>query len=461
MLTANDVIVLSDVHLAKKKGGTGQELFQADEALERFLTWTLRNTRNTLVVLNGDIFDFLVVPEGYQYKLAVEGFGHLQERTDAIIKDHPGVFNSLAKLTQSRHHQLAFTGGNHDPELAFPVVQQAIEKRLASPGCSNEIPVRWLVHGEALSVHVGEARVLVEHGDVLDEWNRINRDALRSAVGLASRGILENHKYTTPPGTEIVVKYIDRLRKNYPWVEMLKPETEAVPWLLLHIIPLNELDEYVGVIERKVKVTGSGYLTDIRETYFDEAARYRAVSPRALARGVLSVRDSFGNMVNELRRKEIRLLTKKALIKKLRRIARTNTFFNVEELDAAIYDNLAFLILKGADLLVHGHTHSAKANRIRVTTKDGHRDGLYLNSGTWARLMVLPKHDDEEEVWSLFVDGLKRGEAASFERHTFVRVRFDDRKTTASLCEWKDGGPETLAVYRFVPEQQVWEKEMG
>jgi hypothetical protein len=220
------------------------------------------------------------------------------------------------------------------------------------------------------------------------------------------------------------------------------------------------LDEYVGVIERKVKVTGSGYLTDIRETYFDEAARYRALSPRALARGVLSVRDSFGNMVDELRRKEIRLLTKKALIKKLRRIARTNTFFNIEEPDAATYDNLAFLIQKGTDLIVHGHTHSAKANRVRVRTKDGHRDGLYLNSGTWARLMVLPEHDDEEGIWSRFVDGLKRGEAASFERHTFVRVRFDGRKTMASLCEWKDGGPENLAVYRFHPEQHGWEKEV-
>lgn len=153
--------------------------------------------------------------------------------------------------------------------------------------------------------------------------------------------------------------------------------------------------------------------------------------------------------------------SKKALIKKLRRIAKTNTFFNVEETDAATYDNLAFLFRKGADLIVHGHTHSAKANLIGVRTKDGRKDGLYLNSGTWARLMVLPAHDAGDEIWSRFVDDLKRGDAASFERHTFVRVRFDGRKTMASLFEWKDGGPVSLAAYRFAPEEHGWEKELG
>src|ERR1700759_2644467 len=113
----NDVVVISDIHLAKKKGGAeeeSRELFQADEALEQFLTWILLEVTDSLVVLNGDVLDYLSVSPGPEDKTTVMDFLRLPERTSAIIEDHPTVFDALARLATSPRHEIAFVAGNHD-----------------------------------------------------------------------------------------------------------------------------------------------------------------------------------------------------------------------------------------------------------------------------------------------------------------------------------------------------------
>jgi hypothetical protein len=162
------------------------------------------------------------------------------------------VFDALSGLAQSPSHRLVIMGGNHDPELIFPAVREAVERRLGvgfmNPG------VCWLVHGEALRLRVGDAVVLAEHGNSLDPWNRIDHAALQSALSLASRNLSDVSDYQPPPGSRLVLEVVNVLRKDYGWVDCLKPETEAVLPLLWHFstpaqrcLIFNLADEYLSM----------------------------------------------------------------------------------------------------------------------------------------------------------------------------------------------------------------------
>jgi UDP-2,3-diacylglucosamine pyrophosphatase LpxH len=462
MWQANDVIVISDLHLARKKGGergNGQELFQADRALEQFLTWIYNDVQDCLIILNGDIFDYLAIPLNPEAKTVVTDFLDLPERTDAIINDHPEVFDALARLANSPYHEVVITGGNHDPELIFPAVQRVIEKRLA--GSSKARPLRWCVQGEALALQVGHAKALIEHGDVLDAWNRIDRSALRSAVSLASRGLLSYHRYKPPPGSRLVLDCLVGLKQDYPWVELLKPETSTVPYLLHYFLPKARLPEFKDALFHYIQAAKKHVIMELCEGL--EPQQLFMGTHRELAGEEMdSALDYFKRLLNELNRQKTDF-RKRSLISRLRQAASKNGFFDVSKTEAGTYKPLSFLIRSGADLLIHGHTHSAKAYKVAAKTDSGQREGLYLNSGTWARLLRLPVHDESDEVWRQFIDDLKSGQvtgfAKGFERLTFVRVRFDGKKTVAHLQEWKSGAPINLTVHSFVPEHETWARE--
>lgn len=462
MWQVNNVIVISDLHMARKKGGaerTGQELFQADGALEQFLAWIHDDVKDCLVILNGDVLDYLSVPFDHDAKRAVADFLDLQERTSDIIKEHPAVFDALARLANSPYHELVIMGGNHDPELIFPEVQRAIEERLASFKKSK--PLRWCVQGEALSLQVGHAKTLIEHGDVLDAWNRIDRSALRSAVSLASRGLLSHHRYRLPPGSRLVLDCLLSLKQDYPWVDLLKPETGTVPYLLWYYLPKDRLPEFKNLLFHYIQAAKKHVIVELCEA-LDPQQLFMASSGEAFGEEADSALGYFQKLWNEMTNQQT-AFRRRGLISRLRQAARADGFFDVDRPETGIYKSLSFLVSSGADLLIHGHTHSAKAYKVEAGTGDGRRDGLYLNSGTWSRLMRMPAHDDPDEVWGQFVDELngggEAGFAKGFERLTFARVSFDGTRTVASLQEWKAGAPVALAVHIFAPELKTWVRE--
>jgi len=462
MWQVNDVIVISDIHLAKKKGGTeekGRELFQADDALEQFLTWIHSDAKDCLVILNGDILDYLAIPPKPESKTAVTDFLALPERTAAIIEDHPAVFDALARLANSAHHELVITGGNHDPELIFPAVQRVIERRLANSG--RTVPLRWCVQGEALSLKVGPARALIEHGDVLDAWNRVDRSALRNAASLDSRGLLSYHRYKLPPGSRLVLDCLTNLKQDYPWMELLKPETSAVPYLLWYYLPKARLPEFKDALFHYIQAAKKHVLVELSET-LEPQLLFMAAPQELTGEEANSTLSYFQRLLNELNKRKTSF-RKRNLILRLRRAASKDSFFDITKVEAGIYKSLSFLVSSGADLLIYGHTHSAKAYKVAANTANGLREGLYLNSGTWGQLLRLPPHDESDSVWGQFVDDLKAGEMTGFtkgfERLTFARVQFDGKRTVARLQEWKVGAPIDLAVHHFVPEHNTWTQE--
>lgn len=430
MERVRDVIVISDLHLSSERPGQG--LFGADDALEQFLLWVVEQTRDCTVVLNGDVLDFLFA----ESQPGLDA-GKLEREADAIIACHPTVFNALGRLASSPRHSLIILSGNHDPELVFPAVRRRIE---SSFNVNKQRPhVSWLVYGEALALAVGHVRALIEHGDRLDSWNEIDREKLNSAVSLGSRGLIDYHEYVPPLGSRLVSEHLLRLREDFPWVELLKPEREAMLPLLRFLTSFKQRVGHSGALSLYFQAEARSRLTKLRQK-LDPATKFRKAgeSEPSIGRKIQAMAQATLDARGELKRAE--------LIKQLREAAQADTFFKEDVPDDVNEADQKFLLRNGADLLIHGHTHSAKAYQVG--------DGMYFNSGTWARLLSLPAPDSERAAWNKFLKSIETNSYEVFEKPTYVRVTLEaDETTRAALHLWPQEEP--LALWRFT-EQQRW-----
>ncbi len=451
-----DVIIISDLHLAVDNQ---QPLFQADAQLAAFLNCVREATPHTTLVLNGDILDFLAASQAGEQ---IKAFDPLTAptRTQQIIAAHPLVFDALAKLRRFPQHELVILGGNHDPELALPAVRHVIEQHL---GVSESHPrLTWLVHGEAAAFQIGPARVLVEHGDALDAWNYIKHGRLLSAIKRATRGLDHTSEYTPPPGSHLVVNHLNAVRADYPWVDMLKPEFDAVVPILHKFLPVEQQLKLLESLDPWLSLLGRTLKTHLNR-FFTPASQFRADSEAASEE--YDSRMEFAEWVRQVQappaRGQATATPEEELIELLKKAAERCHFFQFGHdaeprrffgftLPRAGQRFLEYLFTQGHDLIVHGHTHAAKAYPLR--------GGLYLNSGTWGQLMKLPA--PEAANWPQFCNELRAGRAESFRRPTFVRVCAEAAtdSTQAALQEWQeDGTVHTHAAFRFSSLSRAWE----
>jgi len=448
MLLAEDVLIISDLHMAAERD---RGLFQADKQLAEFLQWVHESTRNCHVLLNGDVLDFLV-----DKKEASIDLDDAADQAIAIAEKHQEVFKALQLIANSNEHELFILGGNHDPELALPSVQRKIETVLV-PNC-NHSPVRWFTNGEAALLQVGVANVLVEHGDQYDSWNWIDHEALRRIVCLASRNIKYQGVYSAPPGSQLVINRFNPIRDKFHWLNTLQPFNPSILPLALEVVlpslSSTERDQIISAA-REFRDFSQRSLTDTILSGFDSDSVYWANEDdeRQLFSEWLSQYETEENVwgvASDLKAAlaraiaRLRTLTARATLK---HISRRDSFFKLDDHDGQA-KRVTKLVGKGANLVVHGHTHSAKAYTLA--------SGLYLNTGTWGQLTKLPESTASPEVWASFVESLRLNRAASFLRATFARIRKQEKGTTAELCEWADGHAKPQSVWCF--ENQQWRK---
>jgi UDP-2,3-diacylglucosamine pyrophosphatase LpxH len=442
MWNVEELFVLSDLHLAAERNAG---LFQSDAELADCLRWILTETRDSVTVLAGDILDFLVFNDGNPKT----DFALLGDRTNAIIRHHPEVFEALTMLTQSSRHRLVILGGNHDPEMVFPAVQEAIERRLGIDFINPAL--RWLVRGEALSLRVGNAIVLIEHGNVLDPWNRINYTTLQSAVSLASRNLSNVSDYQLPPGSRLVLEVVCELRGSYPWIDCLKPETEASLPLIWHFGSLKQKKLIFNLADDYLSMKAFALNKKISNSRNPERL-YRGEKEAETSPRDKAFKEWVGTIYEQQRLSLSNNKKDNRIIEKLRSVSAQDTFFETEIPD----DSVAYLqpvFSGGADLVIHGHTHSAKAYAVE--------GGFYINTGTWGQLLRLPKSYASDKSWQEFLELLRVNDVECFRRPTFARVQYVPRQdvTAAALLEWQTSGPKTLAVRRFHNRQNGWRKE--
>ena len=427
MWQVNELIVISDLHLEAERD-TGS--FQSDRELADCLRWILTETKDSVIVIAGDMLD-------------LQSARNCQTNSDRsscyvkqIIKHHPEVFDALENLAQSSRHHLVIMGGDHDSELLFPNVQETLESRL---GVGLTKPaIRWLVREEALRLQVGNAVVVVDHGNMLDPWNRIDHGNLQESLALNSRNLTVDSDYVPPLGSRLTSRVINDLRAHYSWIPSLKPANELILPLLWrvgsarHQGKIRELaEDYLSLrtfaLNKKPSNSSEiALLYGERET--EQLPKDQAFEEWTDAiYSAQQQKPTNGDLQGEL-------------LEKTRLISGQDGFFDVEQPDSHV-KYLEPVFKSGADLVIQGHTHAAKALKFE--------HGVYLNTGTWAQVLSVPQSSDSDGAWIEFFDQLRANDLKSFSRPTFAYVRGSVREATtiATLFEWRQSNPTVLARY--------------
>jgi len=233
------VYVISDLHLGGEPGANGTRGFRIttrSDELARFLGGIIRShpAGAAELVINGDFIDFLAEAHPAANRSPWLPFLHdadrARETAGTIFGRHPQVVAALAALIAAGH-RVTFVLGNHDVELSFPAVRALLADLL---GTEEGNRLRFICDGEAYVID----RVLIEHGNRYDGFNAVAFNSLRQLRSLQSRGLQEPKVEFPPPvGSELVARIVNPIKRDYPFVDLLKPETSAVVPLLLALSP--------------------------------------------------------------------------------------------------------------------------------------------------------------------------------------------------------------------------------
>ena len=433
------LFVVSDLHLGGSRDSVsaigeailGSALFTSGPAFSEFVRWiTAEYNKNhdelTELVINGDIFDFLCelgpIPAG----AAADWFANEQLAMDiaeTIGREFGAADGPLAALRDfvARGGELTLLIGNHDVELSYPRVRAWLKTQLESPGRK----VNFIYDGEAYAV----ADVLIEHGNRYDPWNVIDHDAMRRDRAVMSRqrlsGRLEEPQFHPPAGSHMVVFVLNALKRQYRFVDLLKPETELVLPLLVTVCP-----PVIGVI-RALASTAPTIHAELGSTrglesgspehlgYLSASDSGDKPAAEALAQLLGSEAHLFSAELAELSGSTVHGLSASEWTKEAARQAREmfaqiqrgwafitllapgsrqqtlsrlqaalrvfnrSDPFSLEQESDLYLDPARRLVAAGYNVVIFGHTHLPKHVRLGATAE-------YVNTGTWADVLRIP-----------------------------------------------------------------------
>ncbi|MCX7108903.1 MAG: metallophosphoesterase [Proteobacteria bacterium] len=416
--------VISDLHLGGDPAEDGTAGFQicppaTQKILAIFIDGLPAATKetNTRLVIAGDIVDFL----------AEEPFADFTEDETAalakfhnIVKNTKPVWESLRRFVGEKRGALTLMLGNHDIELSLPSLREALHTEL------GEGRVEFIYDNEAFTV----GPVLIEHGNRFDAWNAVPHGALRRVRSQLSRRLPVSPKFPTLPGSRLVVEVMNGLKKDFHFIDLLKPEKAGA-------LPVAAALGAGGVRDVwKFFVNFSQtWFSDYDETTGEPKNQERIAAGGSPMR--ISAKDQeFYNLAQELLPGGERIsivgelsdkARREALFKAMRKMADTHReAYAIDHEDEEYLKPIQHAASKGWQVVVYGHTHLAKRK------KEG--NALYLNTGTWADLMRMP-----DEVWQddankarealyAFVDDLFANRLDAWRRSlpTYAHIELDD-----------------------------------
>ncbi|QSQ25176.1 metallophosphoesterase [Pyxidicoccus parkwayensis] len=410
----DEVYSVSDLHLG---GVKGFQIFDQGELLARTVRMiaALPAGRRVALVLNGDVVDFLAEPEA-KY-LDVEGALDKLKRIEADAAFR-SVFDALRTLVRTPYRTLVVCMGNHDVEMALPKARAFLEEALCGADAAARGRLRLVLDGTGFEARVGGARAFFVHGNEVDSWNVVDHDALRRIIRAlhADRPL---PRWSSNAGTQLVVDVMNDIKRRYPLVDLLKPETKPVPAVLMGLEPsiLGKLSALAPLLLKKT-TTGvrmwRGLLGEDENAPRDGQVE---LSPDAALSQLMpgTVQNLSGQQLLErasaeleagrpaldwsrLPGSEARTLGMGGMVMDLildrdrdenlrdalqKWLSRDETFEwstqddTFRELDESVGPDI--------DFLVAGHTHLERS--LRRTNGVGH----YFNSGTWVQLIQLTR----------------------------------------------------------------------
>lgn len=474
------LFVISDLHLGGRphadSGPMGSQICNAYAELAAFIDWVscqANEPDSVELVINGDIVDFLMednygagnaaspwLPDEI---LVVEKLKGIIARTKAG-SDY-GPFDAMAALLKNGQ-RLTFLLGNHDVELSLPAVRRFLEQQLG-----GGTRFRFIYDGEAYV----RGDLLIEHGNRYDSWNIIDHSALREARSLLSRGLgkliqqRESGGFVPPPGSFMVINVINEIKRNYRFVDLLKPETEAVLPILLALHPKLEhaleaslqacsksANKFITAAEPKQngQLSTEGHpliptlAGSLQQVLGSEAAMKFPV--HTTSGGELSAADSMEKLL-ELSANIKGFINDKASLfsektagtrDELLRIAFSawrGKLSRDESREVSPYREAAEELAKEGkfNCVVFGHTHLPKREVMVVDA----RSVTYINTGTWTDTMQVPLDLLEPNAaasagFRNFISDLKE---SKLDKHLVRRLSYadilldDDRVVSAEL----------------------------
>ena len=429
MQPLKELFVISDLHiggaLPTKQGERGFRINTHVRELATFfreLAVRRRALRAPIeVVINGDFVDFLAeVPPGDKQHFAFVGDTTKAVATfDAIAARDVDLFDALAELVASGC-SLTLLLGNHDVELSLPAVRQRLMSRL---GIEANAGFRFVYDGEAYVV----GDVLIEHGNRYDGWNVIDHDRLRRFRSETSRRlkISPEAQFFAPAGSELVQRVMNPIKQDYPFIDLLKPETGAALPLLLALEPglgsvangietlrlLRDADQHEPRASARPARSG-----DIAG---GEKIAYPALRALLLEQRGAAGRDATMDLVVQAEQAQIqqrgqiasgafsrtlsflRLRASPSYEQRLNvmlgalRALHDDKSFKRDKEGEACYLEAAQELAKGPySTIVFGHTHLAKQVALPGS------GATYINTGTWADLMRVPDIVLSEPTWA-------------------------------------------------------------
>ena len=215
--------VVSDLHIG---GERTFQIFRRGPELCALIQHLRSNVGSgTLgLLVNGDMVDFLAEPSARCF----DPYG-AANKLQRIFSDpsFAPVWNALRAFAATPGCRLVINLGNHDLELALPWVREELLAFLTGDDDAARGRVTILTDGTGFRCTVGDKRVLCVHGNEVDTWNVADHEMIR-CIG---RDIVQGRTvpdWTPNAGTRLVIDVMNDIKRKYAFVDLLKPEAEAV-----------------------------------------------------------------------------------------------------------------------------------------------------------------------------------------------------------------------------------------
>ena len=466
----DELYVVSDLHLG---GPSDFQIFNSGTELASLIE-LLRAApaeKRIALLINGDFVDFLAEDNARHFDPA----GAIA-KLNRIVEDgaFKSVFNALKKFTNTKNRTLVLTLGNHDLELALPWVRAKLLEILTDGKEAAFGRIILAFDGSGFPCRVGNATVLCVHGNEVDAWNVADYERIRRFGVEVSQG-RPIDSWIPNAGSQLVIDVMNGLKRKFPFVDLLKPETQAAVPTLLALAP-NQHDKLlsIGATVRRLawdklkRATGFLGARDDDDLPGRTAAAADAFAPRpaptAAGAGFYD-RKEYANLLLDGASEQyhrgtdpMTLLSSDEVGGYLGLTSAVYKLFRGEDTSEVLREALdglhkdrsfdptaeddTFKLLDeaigdGFDFLIAGHTHLARALERKKK-----RGTWYFNSGTWARLIKLEERvmRDAAEFRKVF-DSFREGTMQALDKHpnlvtrrlSVVVVRADGRKTHGEL----------------------------
>ncbi|KAA5544878.1 metallophosphoesterase family protein [Adhaeribacter rhizoryzae] len=464
----DELYVISDLHL----GGTqGFQIFDAGAELQRLIEYLSAKdaAKNIALLINGDLVDFLAEKPA----LPFDPLGAI-DKLNRIAHDpaFTMVWQALQQFVATLNRTLIINLGNHDLELALPWVKAHLLQMLAPDNDAAKGRITLAFEGTGYNCRVGNAQVLCVHGNEVDEWNIADYETIRQL----GRDIMQGRpveNWIPNAGTQLVIQIMNGLKVQYPFIDLLKPEAQAVLPTLLALAPeqQDKLFAITATARRllwdKLRIT-TGFLG--REVTNQEINITEPVSLPTYSSGFYyQAAGSMATKNNQQYAAELLAETEKRLQANVRPVTlvdqdrraqnlglptalfkfiwgedksevlrealeqlQEDRSFDLDQEDET-FERLNTLVGDQVDYIIAGHTHLERVLPRRQ------KKGQYFNSGTWAKLIKLEKKllQDQAKFREVF-NAFKAGSMQALEpyvvrRFPVVAIIADGPITTGKL----------------------------